>query len=247
MRLVSRPVVGAALALAGAPLAAQVSVPAPLAPALQPGEAVISVQAEGVSRDRPNVMEISAGATTTGQTSQAAVRANAALVNRLIEVVRRSGVEARDVQTQQLNVTPRFARDRQEYEQPRILGYVAENSLRIRFRDLSRASEIIEALFASGANTVSGPRFSLNDEKPARRAAERDAIVQARAEADNLAGALGKRVGRLLRVTDRQVYASEGNYGEAVVVTGSRTRTPVEPGEISTSATVTVDFTLVDR
>lgn len=237
----------AALALTGAPAAGQAPTQ-PLAPALQPGEAVISVQAEGVSRNRPDVMEIVAGATTTGETSQAAVRANAALVSRLVEVVRRSGIEARDVRTERLSVNPRFARDRDEYEQPRILGYVAQNTLNVRFRDLSRASEIIEALFAAGANTVSGPRFSLSDGKPAQRAAERDAIAQARAEADNLAAALGKRVGRLLQVTDRQTYAEQRGYGEAVVVTGSRiARTPVEPGEIETNATVYVDFVLVDR
>lgn len=220
----------------------------PLAPALQPGEAVISIQASGSTLSRPDVMTIVAGATTTAGTSQAAVRANAALVSRLVDVVRRSGIEARDIRTERLSVQPRLARDRDDYEQPRILGYVAENSLNIRFRDLARASEIIEALFAAGANTVSGPRFSLADPRPAERAAERDALEQARAEAENLAAGFGKRLGRVLRVTDRQLFTERGGYSEEVVVTGSRiARTPIEPGEIETIAVVYVDYALTDR
>ncbi len=192
-------------------------------------------------------MTISAGATTTGATAQAAMAANSALVDRLINVIRSAGISATDIRTSDLSVAPRIAGDGRDVDlRPRILGYVARNQLRIRFRDLNRASAIIDSLFAAGANEVDGPRFSLADPVPAQRAAQRAAIAEARAEADNIASTLGKKVGRLLRVSDRRVSSIDS--GVEIIVSGSRAaRVVIEPGELEIVSSVFVDWELVDR
>ena len=228
---------------------AATSAPAQPVTTLAPGETLLSVEAEGEALSRPDMMVISAGAVTAAATSGDALRENAALVARMVDVVRRAGIEPRDVRTSGLRVEPRMQADEQGRaaaagRAPRILGYVVENRLEVRFRDLGRASEIMEALFASGANSVSGPRFSLQDPAPARRTAERDAAAQARLEADNYAAAFGKRVSRILRISERRSWEEDG--GEAIVVTGSRIATPIEPGELATRSTIFVDFALVD-
>lgn len=88
----------------------------------------------------------------------------------VIEVVRAMGIEARDIQTSELRVEPRFAEQPDDYdsylntEPPRILGYIARNTVELRLRSLDRASEIIGALFAAGANDVNGPHFELDNE-----------------------------------------------------------------------------------
>lgn len=240
MRLVT----AAAVALAAPPAAAQPVV------TLSAGETLLEVQVQGEAKSRPDMMTVNAGAVTTGGSAQEAMRANAALTARMIEVIRRSGIEARDVRTREMRVFPRFQegeRDRAEREgrPPRITGYVASNQLEVRFRDLTRAAEIMDSLFAAGANEVNGPSFSLQDPAPAQRAAEQDAVRKARAEADNYAAALGKRVARVLRVSERQSW--DRGAGDAIVVTGSRMAPAIEPGEVTTSMSVYVDFALVDR
>jgi uncharacterized protein YggE len=236
-----RLVVSAALGLAlfAAPVRAQEGAPVTLVP----GQSQISVEAEGEVRARPDVMTISAGATTTGATAQAAMAANSALVDRLINVIRSAGISPSDIRTSDLSVAPRIAGDGRDVDlRPRILGYVARNQLRIRFRDLNRASAIIDSLFAAGANEVDGPRFSLADPVPAQRAA----IAEARAEADNIASTLGKKVGRLLRVSDRRVSSIDS--GVEIIVSGSRAaRVVIEPGELEIVSSVFVDWELVDR
>lgn len=235
----------AAALLMASPVAAQPVV------TLSSGESLLTVEAQGEVRSRPDMMILSAGAVTTGRTSQGALRANGELVSRLIDVVRRSGIEARDIRTTNLRVEPRFEpgeeeRAYRESRPPRIVGYVAENRLEIRFRDLEGAAAIMESLFAAGANNVSGPSFSLQDPAPAQRAAERDAAEQARIEAENYAAAFGKRISRVIRISERRSWTE--NNGDAVIVTGSRMgRTPIEPGELTTSATIYVDFALVDE
>lgn len=243
MRLVAAALVTAALALS--PAAAQ-----PV-PALAAGETLLTIEATGEHRARPDVMTITASTVTAGTTAPAAVAANAVIATRLIEAVRASGIEARDVRTTGLSVSPRFndverERAQQEARAPRILGYVVENQFELRFRDLARASDIIGALFAAGANRVNGPTFTLADPAPARRLAERDAIRQGMAEAANYAAAMGKRVGRVLRVSERRGYGNDP-VSDEIMVTGSRiARTPIEPGELATKADIFLDVALVD-
>lgn len=66
---------------------------------LRPGETLLTVEATGEHSTRPDMMTISAGVVTTGKSAQDALRANGVRVEQLIEVVRRSGIEARDVRT----------------------------------------------------------------------------------------------------------------------------------------------------
>jgi hypothetical protein len=197
-------------------------------------------------------MTISAGTVTTGTTAAEAVRANNALAQRLIEAVRGQGVDARDVRTSNFQVEPRFEGERDgdnmglDGRPPRIVGYVVENTLGIRIRDLSAAQSLISRLFEAGANSVSGPRFALSDDRAAIRAAERDAVAQGRAEAENYAAAAGRRLGRLLRISDRRVWRD--SEGEVMYVTGSRIpATPIEPGEMETRVTIHMDFALAPQ
>lgn len=237
--------------LTAALAAAMLSAPATgqdVAIGLAPGEVLLKVEAEGESLARPDVMAITTGVVTTGSTAREALAANSAMANRLLAAVRASGVEPRDVQTSQLAVTPQFARERgggdEDDSVRRISGYVARNSVTLRLRDLRKAPDIINALFEAGANEVRGPSFSLQDPAPALKAARRDAVAEARAEADTYAEALGMRISRILRVSERQSFErdSEGY----ITVTGSRIpSTPLEPGEISTRVRVWIDYAMV--
>ena len=151
------------------------------------------------------------------------------------------------MRTTTLRVLPVFERRGRDEEDDetgrRIVGYTATNRIELRLRNLSRAPELLDAFLAAGANNVDGPDFSLSNERPAVLAAQRDAVQIAREEAENYAQAMGMRVARILRVSERgRDFGSGGSY---IMVTGSRVRMPpVEPGEIDTRVTVWVDFAL---
>jgi hypothetical protein len=244
---------GLAAALALAALPAGVS--AQTVPiALAPGEVLLNVQAHGDHASRPDVMTITAGVVTVAASAREAMAGNSALAGRLIEAVRSHGIDPRDAKTAELSVVPQFedlsddsaARAEREGRGPRILGYVASNKLELRLRDLARAPDLIDALFSAGANSVQGPRFSLANPAPAQRLARRAAVAAAREEADTYAEALGMRVSRVLRVSERGSFEWEGE--ETIVVTGSLIKRPnIEPGEITTRIQVWIDYAMVPR
>jgi uncharacterized protein YggE len=240
----------AALALAGAAFAAPAARGQDIAIALAPGEVLLKVEAEGQHLSRPDLVEISAGVVTTGRTARDALAANSELSNRLLDAVRRSGVEPRDIQTARLSVTPQFARDRTDPDGEgvrKITGYLARNTLRLRLRDVQKAPDIINALFEAGANEVQGPTFSLSDPAPAVRAARQAAVAEARLQAETYAEALGMRIARVLRVSERHPFDTV-EEGASIIVTGSASRpAPLQPGEIATEGRVWIDYALAPR
>jgi uncharacterized protein YggE len=229
------------MALWALPAAAQ---NAPLV--LQPGETLLEVEAVGVHRGRPDLMTITAGVVTTGTTAGEALRRNSQVANRLVQTVRARGIEARDIRTTNLRVRPVFEPrpgGNDDDEGARIIGYTARNEVELRLRDLARASELLDAFLSAGANSVEGPSFSLSNERPAVLAAKREAVRLAREEAENYGQALGMRVVRVLRVSDRGRESPRGDY---IVVTGSSMTAgpPIEPGELETGTRLWVDFAL---
>lgn len=216
---------------------------------LRPGETLLEVESVGAELSRPDVMTVEAGVVTVAPTATAAARANADLARRLIDAIRAMRVAPADVRTDVLRVMPQFDRQTRERtgpSEPGIIGYTATNELAVRVRDLNRAPAIIDAMLAAGANRVAGPNFSLADDASARRTARQRAVAEARAEAEDYAAALGMRVSRVLRVSER----SAGHYGESreIVVSGSRiSGTPIEPGQVRTEVRIWADFVLAPQ
>lgn len=247
-----RLVVAAALALG---IAATPAIAQRVEITLRSGEVLLETRAEGTASIRPDMMRIRAGVVTTGKRARDALSANAVQANRVITAVRAQGVDPRDTRTENLEVSPIFDdSDRQrasdEDRAPRIIGYRARNSLQLTLKDLTKASAVIDAIFEAGANEVRGPTFGVDDEArytSVVRKAREDAIRLAREQADTYASALGMRVARVLRVSERGDLSDNDSLSE-VVVTGSRiAATPIEPGEIDVEREVWVDFALVPR
>src|SRR5688572_4539810 len=149
----------AALAL---PAAAGAQAVAPGAAAATTGDGtLLSVSARGEAQRVPDVATLSAGVVTEAADANAALRANADQMGRLMGAIRAAGIAERDIRTSGLGVTPQHSRG--DGEPRRITGYQAHNTVNLTVRDISRLGEVIDALVASGANQVHGPNFEIGE------------------------------------------------------------------------------------
>jgi uncharacterized protein len=214
---------------------------------LRPGEVLLQVEAEGTSRDRPDVMTIGAGVVTNGATAVEAMVGNRLQADRVFKSLQGAGVQASDVQTSDLAVEPVFAESQGgRVNHASIAGYVARNTLGVRLRNLDRAAAIIDALAESGANDVHGPNFSLSNPKPAKRQARINSIAAAREEAETYAEASGMKIARTLRISERGQFSYAST--QDIVISGSRIPpTHIEPGELETRIHVWVDYALTPK
>lgn len=225
-------------ACAATPAFAQPTVPPPLT--AQINGIRLDVVATGEVTRVPDQVTISAGVTSRAPQAQAALRDNAAQMERVRAALRRLGIADRDIQTGTISLNQDYERSP---EGARPSGYVASNQLNIRFRDVANAGRIIDALVAEGVNNVQGPMFGLENRDSAVDEARTRAIAVARARADLYARTLGTRVRRIIAISETgQPGIIMGEARMASVANDASTQ--IVPGEQVIGTTVNVTFEL---
>ncbi|HEX2762429.1 MAG TPA: SIMPL domain-containing protein [Allosphingosinicella sp.] len=224
----------------------------PAAPALAQADSAaalrgtrLDVVATGEVSRVPDIARISAGVVTTAPTATAALEQNARQMASVRAALRKAGIEERDIQTSSINLYPDYRQDERTGGTPQIIGYRASNELTVKFRDIASTGKILDALVAQGANQINGPMLSIDKPEAALDEARTKALTAARARADLYARALGKRVGRILSI-------SEGGGGMPVPMPmmrmaaqgAVRDSTSIDPGEQSVSISLAVSFEL---
>ncbi len=203
----------------------------------------LDVVATGEVSRVPDLARIGAGVVTTAPTATAALAENARRMASVREALKRAGIADRDIQTSSINLYPDYRPDERGMGTPQIIGYRASNEVSVRFRDIANTGKILDALVAQGANQINGPSLGIDKPEAAMDEARILAVTAARARADLYARAIGKRVGRILLI-------SEGGgqpvpYGRPMMrEAAADASTQIEPGEQAVTASVMVSFEL---
>ena len=217
-----------------------------------PRERLLSVVGEGIVRGRPDMAVISLAVVTEAKEARGALSQNSAGMARLTDALRAKRIEARDLQTSGFSVEPRYSQPPQNQEgdrpfTPEIIGYTVRNELIVRVRDLARTGEILDAAVTLGANSISGPVFTLADpsaqEDLARRAAIRDALRKGALYAD----AAGVKLGPITRI-DESAPAPQRPIPMAAMAreVSADSAVPIQGGELTTSMQVAVSWRIAD-
>jgi uncharacterized protein len=204
----------------------------------------LDVVATGEVTRVPDVARITAGVVTVAPTATAALAQNATQMASVRAALKRAGIADRDIQTSAINLYPDYRQDAQG-NNPQIVGYRAGNEVSIRFRDIAATGRILDALVAQGANQINGPMLAIDKPEAALDEARTQALANARARAELYARALGKRVGRILSISE-----AGANYAPPVImmrqaaVGKAADSTSVDPGEQSVAVSLSVSFEL---
>ena len=185
---------------------------------------------------------------TAGSAAEARA-ANAALIERITAVARAAGVAQADVRPSNGGWRTGFiGNEIPDAALPaamRPAGKTEASALEIRLRGSARVEAVRTAIEQAGANQVTGPVYELQNDAEARRAAKQDAVNKARAEADEYARALGMRVARILRVSERVTPYPNPEDMESLYAAMGLGGASAE--EIETSVRIAVDFVLAPR
>jgi uncharacterized protein YggE len=233
-------ILAAAIALSAASLAPAV------AQTPQPGPVLngtrLDVVATGEVSRVPDTARISAGVVTAAPTATAALAQNATQMAAVRAALKRAGIADRDIQTSSINLYPDYRQDPQG-NNPQIIGYRASNEVTVKFRDIAATGRILDALVAQGANQINGPMLGIDKPEAALDEARTKALANARARAELYARALGKRVGKIIAISE-----GGGNFVQNLPMmrmqAGSAQSTAIDPGEQILSVSLSVSFEL---
>ncbi len=205
----------------------------------------LDVSAMGEVTRVPDLAIISAGVQTLQPTATAAIEENAASMERIRAALKRAGIANRDIQTSQINLNPEYRYD--QNRPPVLTGYRATNTVNVKFRDLKRSGTILDALVKEGANQLNGPNLTLDKPEEAYDEARLKAVQAGRARAELYARALGKRVVRILSVSESGAYVPPpmpmGYARDAIQVTAV-SKTEIDPGTQQVQVNVSMSFEL---
>lgn len=248
-----RPLMTAAtlIALTAGPLAAQGMQPGDPAPLehghrtmmKQHASARLTVTGQGQTSAQPDMATITLGVSSRAETAAQAMSQNAETQGAIIETLKGAGIEARDIQTTGLNLSPMLDYS-QDGTPPRLTGYAAQNSVTVRVRDIAGLGAVLDQLVASGANEIGNISFTREDMSAAEDEARAAAVKDARRRAGIMAEAAGMRLGPLLRLSDAPAERQPVPVMRAMGMAKGDAAAPIEAGELTVTANVSAIFAM---
>ena len=192
----------------------------------------ITVAGSGSVSATPTSAVFSFGVDSRAQTAKAALAANARDMRAVIAAVKAAG--GKDVGTLSVSVSQVLGQDGEQN------GFAASNAVTAT-TDVARAGALIDAAVEAGANQVNGPGMSVADQGALYRKALKAAMEDARLNAETLAAAAGRTLGKVTSVTEGGGATPMPLAEKAAAVDSG---TPVEAGVQEVTASVTVTYAI---
>lgn len=212
----------------------------------------------------PDQVSISLNVEKLSKDLQKAKADNDAAVEKIIAETRKFDIEPKDVKTRRISVEMQYeyiqGKDEKildeygdEVGRKVFKGYEVSKNIEVLLRDVSKFEAFYSALLETGLSAIGSVTFSTSKLREYKDQARTEAMIAAKEKAAAMAGAIGQKIGRAIRITEGTVgsrYIAGGvasNFSvNATSQSGSVSETVAEfgPGSITVSADVTVNFRL---
>jgi uncharacterized protein YggE len=246
MRSILRPSIGGLTLAAGLTLAWFAGALA-LAPEAQAAMdrpfPLITVTGEGTVSAKPDRAHASAGVVSEGKTPREATDANTKAMTAVIAALKEAGLADADIRTSRFSISAIYA-NHERGGPARITGFRVSNQVTATVRDIGRVGDILDRLVDAGANEISGVEFVVSDAPKRLDEARTAAIADAKRKAELFARAAGAQVGRAVNIAEEEGHTPPRPYMMRMAAPAAGAAVPVQPGEETLRAQVTVSFEL---
>ena len=183
-----------------------------------------------------------------------AARENARAAQEIVNEIKAQGIDPKDIKTVSVTLAPDYdeVRDANGYITKRTLrGYIANNSLTVRIKDIGKAGTLAQQMLDKGANRFDGIAYQYSQREEKIDSLRGDAVRDAMRKANSYVKAIGIRLGRVLEIASQphapvpvgmapRMRAAAAPAQEAALVI------PVEPGVETLRTEVQVTWELAE-
>lgn len=241
--LISLLLIAGVLTACGGVAAAQGITPTPETTSGDKVNRTITVNGSGKVSITPDIAYISIGVHTEGADANEAVASNNTQAQKVIDALKRMGIDAKDIKTINFSIYPQ-----QEYDSTGKptgeVKYSVDNTVYVTVRNLGQLGDILDQVVQAGANSVSGIQFDVADKSVAAADAREAAFLDARKQAEDLAQAAGVTLGEVQSISSFSSYPVPIYQQKERLAMDTASSVPVSPGEMEVSVDLTVVFTI---
>lgn len=171
------------------------------------GPTTISVTGTGEAFAKPDVATFSFTLNAKEADAVTAQNKISKSMDDILAYLKGAGVEEKDVKTEYYNLSPWYEYASQDacpmgwcppsYNEPKLKGFEANQSVTVKVRDIAKAGEIISQIGSKGAQDVSSIQMTIDDTSALEDEARKKAIEDAQKKAKTLAEDLGVHLVRM--------------------------------------------------
>ncbi len=203
----------------------------------------ISVSGEGKVKVIPDEAIISIAVETKGKESSKVKKDNDTSVDKVLKFLKSTKLNPKDIKTERVALHPQY-----DYNEKKNY-YMASQTISIHLKDLSQYESIIRGLIESGVNRINGVTFQSSELEKLKSDARKLAVADAKKKAEDFAGALGQKVGKVIVVSDNsQPVYNPPIYRNVMMaeakVAGDMAQETLAVGEMEINTKVNITFIL---
>ena len=212
-----------------------------------PEDHVIHATGTGNVIATPDRAQVTFSVQTEDADVQVAQQENAAQMSKVFDALEKAGVPSDALKTTGYSIYPVYD-DSNTILSQKVKSYQVTNTLTVTLHDVNMTGTVIDTAVANGINQASSIQFMLSDEQAQalRTQALVKAVAQARTDADAVATALGTNITgvKTADITNSYVPVAFDNYQMNSIAGKAAVPTPIQPGDITVTAQVTVTYSI---
>jgi len=197
------------------------------------------VQGEGKVSAVPDMATVVLGVEARNASALVAAKENARLMNETISALLSSGIASADIQTSHFSLTSLPQEEtKASGEMQKAPEFIATSQVTVRLNNTADVGRVLDAAAAAGSNSIKDLNFDIRNPQPEKDRALALAIADARRKAEVAAKAAGVELGRVLEIAEGYGYVTPA----AKSAIQFDVATPVQPGEMEVTASVTLTY-----
>lgn len=204
----------------------------------------ISVTGEGRLYAEPDMAQIVVGVESRAPTAKEAASKNSGDMNEVMAVLKEMGIAEEDIQTVDYSIRAEMYYP--EKEEPKVIGYVVNNAVQVKMRDLNLVGDLLDRVTGAGANNIYGITFTIEDPRPFQEQAREMAVADGRSKAEQLAETADVRLGALISLSEYivggPVYVERAAVAEGI---GGGGAPSISPGQLEIVVQVGMSYEIV--
>jgi len=206
------------------------------------------INGNGSSEISPDIAYINIGVHTEASTAVSAVSMNNTRAQKVMNALLEFGIQNKDLRTSNFSIN---SLQKTDPSTGKVTGtyYAVDNNIIVTVRDLPKMGSLLDNAIQAGANSINNVQFDVADNTVALKQARDEALQNAIKQAQELADAAGIQLGAIQTINySESVPMFSGpnylDYGKGGGSMRAEYSVPVNPGQLTLTATVSITYAL---